>query len=458
MSDSSATSALPLRLCIGWGIGTFGVSIMFNSITILMQRYATDFLGVAAITWGFIYLGSKIYDAITDPLMGIISDRTKSRLGRRRPYLLFGGLLSVLAFLALFYAPSLDENPATVMILLGGLLLYSTGYTIFNVPYMAMLSEMTQDYKERARLVSFRVYAIGLGTMVGLALGPALVGYFGGGKQAHHAMAAIFACLILVSFLLCFFLTKDAEQTSPSNDPTLGFINSIKLIWANRPFMQVLGLKFILLSGIAVNQTLLIYFVQQVLGKSYGFLGVYGLIAAFSTMLGPFFCLRLMHKFDKRSLYVFAAVIHAIFMFTWLVSGPQEAEWIIIARGAILGLSAGAMLMMGQAMLPDAINYETLKTGLHREGIYSGLYITAEKLAFALGGALPAFILGFSGYLASTTGSIEQPESAIQAIYFCVGVLPAALALLSCLFLIGYDLSEQKLDQLKLARANTLAL
>jgi len=107
------------------------------------------------------------------------------------------------------------------------------------------------------------------------------------------------------------------------------------------------------------------------------------------------------------------------------------------------------MIMMGQAMLPDAISYETLKTGLHREGIYSGLYTTAEKMAFATGGGLSAFILGAAGYISSTSGSVEQPSSAINAIYFCVGVLPAILATLSCVFLIGYELSEQRLQQMR---------
>ena len=82
---------LPLRLCIGWGVGTLGISVMFNTLNVLMQRFVTDYLGVLAVTWGAIYLGAKIYDAVTDPVMGIISDRTRSRWGRRRPYLLVGG-------------------------------------------------------------------------------------------------------------------------------------------------------------------------------------------------------------------------------------------------------------------------------------------------------------------------------------------------------------------------------
>ena len=152
---------LPLIICIGWGMGTFGISSMFNSVNLLLQRFATDFLGIAAAAYGLIYLVSKIYDAATDPVMGALSDRTRSRFGRRRPYLLLGGALCAAAFIALFNAPSVVDSPHALLLLALLLIFYSTGYTVFNVPYLAMPAEMTRDYMERARLISFRVYAIG---------------------------------------------------------------------------------------------------------------------------------------------------------------------------------------------------------------------------------------------------------------------------------------------------------
>ena len=120
----------------------------------------------------------------------------------------------------------------------------------------------------------------------------------------------------------------------------------------------------------------------------------------------------------------------------------------MLLRGALLGLSGGAMLMMGQAMLPDTIGYDHARSGLNREGVFAGIYTTAEKLAFAFGGALAAFILGFMGYQSSTTGYAAQPDSAITAIYLCMGVLPAVMALLSCLFLLPYDLDERKIREI----------
>ena len=443
--DNTTARRLPLSLCLGWGLGTLGISIMFNTLNVLMQRYATDYLGVAAITWGYIYLGAKIYDAVTDPVMGIISDRTRSRWGRRRPYLLIGGLVSAMAFYGLFHAPDTVTNQQAVLLLALLMLLYSTGYTIFNVPYMAMPAEMTSDYHARSHLVSFRVYAIGFGTIAGLSLAPLLIGALGGGKQGHESMASVYALIILASSIACFVMTRSANQTSPRANVSPGFAQRMRLIATNRPFLLLVGVKFTQLAGLAINQAALVYFIVHVLGKGYAFLGIYGLVASVCLLLAPPLCLSAGRRYDKRLIFIFSSLFYAAVMLTWLVSGPDETTSLILLRGALLGLSGGAMLMMGQAMLPDTIGYDHARSGLNRAGVFAGIYTTAEKLAFATGGALAAFILGYMGYQSSTTGYAAQPDSAIVAIYLCMGALPAVMALLSCVFLLPYDLDEQKI-------------
>lgn len=447
-TDDRSARRLPLSLCVGWGIGTLGISIMFNTLNVLMQRFATDYLGVAAITWGYIYLGAKIYDAVTDPVMGVISDHTRTRWGRRRPYLLIGGLVSAIAFYGLFHAPDTVANNHAVLLLALLMLLYSTGYTIFNVPYMAMPAEMTSDYHARSHLVSFRVYAIGFGTIAGLSLAPLLIGSLGGGKQGHESMATIYALAILATAVACFVMTRSANQTSPEANVNLRFTQRMKLIATNRPFLLLIGVKFAQLAGLAINQAALVYFIVHVLGKGYAFLGIYGLVASTCLLLAPPLCLSAGRRYDKRLIFIFSSLFYAAVMLTWLLSGPDETTLLILLRGALLGLSGGAMLMMGQAMLPDTIGYDHARSGLNREGVFAGIYTTAEKLAFATGGALAAFILGYMGYQSSTTGYAQQPDSAIVAIYICMGVLPAVMVLLSCLFLYFYDLDELRIREM----------
>ena len=135
-----------------------------------------------------------------------------------------------------------------------------------------MLPEMTQSYRQRARLVSFRIYGVGLGTVIGLALGPALVAYFGGGREGHVAMATIFSILVLLSMSACFVMTRSAKQVAQPVSATGSVIENAHLLWRNKPFVRVISLKLFQLGSVAMNQTMLIYFVVYVLEKDYQFL------------------------------------------------------------------------------------------------------------------------------------------------------------------------------------------
>lgn len=165
---------LPLKTCLSWGMGTVAMSILFNSYAVLTLRFMTDTLGIAAALAGTILLGAKVYDAITDPIMGLVTDRTKSRWGRRRPWLLVGAIVCATAFVAQF---SVSPDAGSVVLLVAlALILMRTGYTIFNIPYMAMAAEITSgagdQYHQRSYLMSYRVGAICIGQLIGGALAP----------------------------------------------------------------------------------------------------------------------------------------------------------------------------------------------------------------------------------------------------------------------------------------------
>ena len=144
-------SQLPFRIVFGWGLGTLGVAVLFNATSFLLLRFLTDFAGLAAAAAGLAIALSKVYDAITDPVMGVVSDRTRTPWGRRRPYLFLGGLACGAAFALLFHAPALGGGEASLALVFLLLLVYATAYTVFNVPYLAMPAEMTDSYHERTR-------------------------------------------------------------------------------------------------------------------------------------------------------------------------------------------------------------------------------------------------------------------------------------------------------------------
>jgi len=446
-SSDGALGKLPLWLCMGWGIGTLGMSVMFNSVNLLLSRFATDYLGIAASTFGLIYFVSKIYDAVTDPTMGWLSDRTKSRFGRRRPYLLLGGAISAIAFICIFNTPSIDTAANAAWILALGMILYSTGYTVFNVPYLSMPVEMTNGYLERARLISFRVYAIGIGSLIGLSLAPTLIPIFGSGKEGHAVLSVVFGGVIFSASVLCFLMTRNARATEKVESSSLSRRDQFRLILSNKPFLVLVGVKFMHLASLAITQAAFIYFVVYVLEKGYVAVGMLGLANAIGMLVGtPIWYAAARKLRDKRTLYMIASALAACIILSWWFATPAEPMAITMLRKLLHGIATAGSLLFGQSMLPDAIAHDAKRSGLRREGVFSGIFTTAEKTAFAVGGALTGIFLGAMGYVSSTSGSVAQPESAILAVYICQSILPALMLFLSILLLTQYNLSEDEVE------------
>ena len=227
---------LSFKTKFGWGIGTLTVSLMFQANGLLLLVYLTDFVNMPAATAGLLIGLSKIYDAVTDPVMGRISDRTNTAWGKRRPYVLLGTLFCALSFILLFNLAAFSESPNIILITLLALILNATGYTIFNVPYLAMPSEITTDYDSRTDLMSYRVMAVAAGQLGGSALGPALVVYFGNGISGHAGMANTLALIMILAGVACVWMTKDAPfaKTVAQKNDDGSFLKQFKTVFGLR--------------------------------------------------------------------------------------------------------------------------------------------------------------------------------------------------------------------------------
>ena len=177
-ADGPGGAALPLQIRLGWGLGSMPITILNLSSNVLLLRFMTDSLGIAAVVAGLIFAGAKVWDAVTDPLMGVLSDRITTPWGRRLPWLASGGLLCALTVVALYTTPDLN-GMALLIYLAAMLLLFRTAYTMFNIPYIAMAVELTPSYHERTQLMSFRVVFSSFGSLIGLSLGPRHAGLVG---------------------------------------------------------------------------------------------------------------------------------------------------------------------------------------------------------------------------------------------------------------------------------------
>lgn len=444
-----AAQVLPISICVGWAMGTISLGAL-NFAKNYILLFMTTHLGIAAFTAGLILTFAKVFDALTDPAMGALSDRTETRWGRRRPYLLIGSFLAALGYLILFLVPDFSSITYTIAYMCVAMCLYALAYTVFGVPHLAMSAEITTNYHQRTYLMSYRaVFAI-VGISAGGALVPYLIDYFSGGvrmsRPGFEGMAVVMSILVFICCILTFLLTSRARFVSRTNEQNYTLPQQFKLALQNKPFFILLtGKVFFMIASNLVNGTSLFY-VTYVIGESAAWLGNFFLVMIFGSLISQPLWLKLSKKFGKRDIYYVGAFIFCCGTISWLWATAEEPQLIFLARAFLLGVSGGGMMLVGNAMLPDTMEYDARRTGLRREGVFAGLYSTMEKLAAAFGAGILGLILGSMGFVESTTGIVEQPRSAIIAIYLCNAVIPVILTITACAVLWFYDLSEEKLE------------
>ena len=423
-----------MGLRIGWGIGSLGSTSLINGVTFLALFYFTQILQIPPALAGGLLFGAKIFDIITDPLMGYISDRVTTPWGRRRPFLLAGGLISGLAFLMLFSTPELDVR-GTLFWVTTGLLLYATGYTLFNIPYLAMPAEMTRDYHERSRLMSARVIFAQMGILAGGSLAPWLVSYLGGGPGGYAGMAGIMGMVIAGSMIVCFLSTGAAAQTRRT-ETALTVRAQWRLALSNRPFVVLMLSKFLHMLGVSLSLSSLLFVLTIVLQRDTAAALPFGVSAAVGAALAMPIWLMLCSRVGKRWTYIIGVVIYMPALMSWLVAGPEEpAQWLIY-RGLAIGVVTGGLTLTAQAMLPDVIEHDAERSGLRREAVFTSVYSLMEKTAFAAGPLIVGLVL--QGAADGGDGGNSAPAVLLAAVW-----LPALASTASALILLAYGLDRE---------------
>jgi GPH family glycoside/pentoside/hexuronide:cation symporter len=445
VAAKTPTEKLNYRIAIGWGLG----GSIFSAVDfakILLLSYLVDYVGVAAILAGGMIAVCKIYDALIDPLIGVVSDQTKSRWGRRRPYLFLGALSCGGAYFMMFHVPLFKAQWAIAAYVFASLIFYATAYALFSVPYKAMSAEITDDYHARSTLMSIGTVFFMIGAMVSTSTAPTLIGVFGGGRGGHEAMSLIMGISTCAIGLISFALTMGAPSRAPTASLPGAKVREIwSLIYKNRPFFILTlssafrGLAISFMNGSAV------FYVRRVLGVGDIWLGKFFFLITAICILSLPAWVWISRKIGKRNAFLLGIIIYVPPQMSWFWATATEANWIFLLRTAMVAIGSGSMLAMGQSMLPDAIEYDRRKTGLNREGIYAGFTTTVEKATTAFGIALVGVALAITHYVKASDPHVVQPKSAIEGIYFCFAVCPSVLLVISGLVMLIYPLNEKYL-------------
>jgi len=448
---------LQLREQLGWAMGSMGTGVMIGALTGYGLYYMTNYLGIAAGLAGSLIGLSKFYDMISDPVMGQISDRTQSKWGRRRPYLLVGTIACPLMLLLLFHMPVFESGSLTITVLFLVLVLYATAFTSFNVPYFAMPAEMTSNYHERTVIMSQRVFFSTMSVVSVSVLGPFVIEAFGGGVAGYKGMSWVLAFLVFIGMGTTFLLTKNVAFTLRSERSDYRVRNQVKLILNNKPFCTFIAAKSMIFIGSASAQGTLLFMGQFVLGRGEMILVGFGIGYTLGVMFSLPIWTRLIAKvLGKRDAFRIASIGLGLTMLTWWMATPDESLVIFYSRFFLMGIFSAGGLVAGSAMLPDIMEYDRHRSGVNQEGLYAATFSLIEKIAYTAGPAMLGLLLSAGGFISVQKGQfVDQPDSAITAIRVAVSIIPAVLSIIGGLLIGFYDLDEAKLKSVKSVSTET---
>jgi Na+/melibiose symporter-like transporter len=427
-----ASARLSRQTLLGFGLGSLGTGIFSTTPGVLLLYFLTDTLAVPAALAGLAVFLPKAWDVIADPIMGFLSDRTRSRYGRRRPYLLVGALAMLVTYVFLFTVPIFD-SPITsfwyVMILFA---LSATAYTVFAIPYVSMPAEMSDDSDERVRIMSFRMAFAMAGAVIGSAGAPWLVHGFGGGRHGYAMMSLVIGTVCAAAMLCAFFATRHVRLNESIT--TQGGLGRQLADTLRNPNFRALALVYLVqIVGIGTLVAAAPYYASHIMGAGEGLVGgMFLVMMGLATLSVPLWN-SLAQRWGKIQCYYLAiALLVASTSGLWWLN-PAASVIPLYGLLAVVGLGFGAQQVLPFAMLTDVIHADPAGAG--RAGVTTGFWVAGEKLGLALGPLLAGLILQVGGFREGLSIVSTQPPGAIVGIRFAFSFVPAAFLLVSALLL-----------------------
>lgn len=447
MSDDRAP--LTFREKLGYGLGDAASNLFFVTFNVFLLFYYTDVFGIAAAAVGTMFLITKIFDAVSDPIMGLIADRTNSRWGKFRPYLLFAAIPYGLCGYAMFANPDLSDTGKLIYAYVTYSLMM-LAYTLINVPYSALMGVISPVSMERTKVASYRFFfAISAGMMVGTFVRP-LQRILGGGDDAvgFKLTMAIFAVVSVILFWITFFTTKERVIPEPKKSNIRA---DLKVLMQNGPWKVLFWAGIFTLINIAVRQGTQLYYFKYYVGddgtpwvwiidKASLFISTGTLAMLVGVVLTRFLC----ERYEKRFLLITLSTINAIFMASFFFI-PPEAFGLMLVLNMLASLAAGPTPALVWSMYADCADYGEWKVGRRTTGlVFSGIQFS-HKLGLAVGAGMAGIILSWFGFVANEV----QSETAMLGIRFMFAIFPAIFALLGVAAIFFYRIDNDMLQQME---------
>ncbi len=449
---------IKLKEKIGYGFGDMASSMFWKLFGSYLMIFYTDVFGLPAAVVGTMFLVTRIWDSLSDPVMGAIADRTTTKWGKFRPYILWGavpfGIIGVLTFTT----PSLGMTGKIIYAYVTYSLMMGM-YTIVNVPYASLLGVMSPNPKDRNTLATFRMAFAYIGSFIALLLFMPIVNMISGNspdivdqQQAWTVGVGVIAVICVVLFVLTFALTR--ERVKPIKEKQAKLKEDLRDLAKNKPWWILLGAGIAALVFNSIRDGATVYYFKyfiveesftsvSLFGFSFVLSGLYLAVGQAANIAGVVLAAPISNKIGKKNTYLGAMVIATILsvIFFWF---SREQIALIFIFQVLISICAGSIFPLLWSMYADCTDYSELQTGNRATGLIFSSSSMSQKFGWAIGSALTGWLLAYYGFQANQVQSAET----LNGIKMFMSILPAVGTLLSVLFISMYPLSEKKMEKI----------
>ena len=441
----SAHDRLPFLTKLIFGFGDWGNTTTSTIFGFFFAFFLTDVAGIDPIYAAPILLIGGIWDAINDPIIGVLADRVHTRWGRRRPLLLLGALPFSLSFIMLWWVPPWTSILAKVAYYAVAYLLFDTFFTLVAVPYTALTPELTEDYDERTRLNGFRMTVSMAGGLIAAVAVPTITRMFPNIRTGYLTMAIIFGALACIPYFVLFATIR--ERFVAVDQAPMNLLTSFLHTFRNRAFRYTAGIYLTGWVTVALAGAMFQYYLTYVMGMADQLEIILGLVQGGALICIPIM-VRLANRMGKTRAYQVGVGLWVVVMLTLAFLSPN-AKTATYFLAISVGLGVAAAHVVPWSIIPDVIDTDELETGRRREGTYYGFMVFLQKCGSAFMLAFMQWILHLSGYIANAA----QPPSALLAMRLLIGPLPALLLVTSMILAWRYPLSRESHTRLRASLA-----
>ncbi len=435
--EKKSEMKLPFKTKFFYGIGDLGNAIINSAIQFYLLKFYTDTALVLPALAGNALLIGKIWDAVNDPLFGWLTDRTNSKIGRRRVFMFFGAIPLGISIALLWFIPQGLSLNLTFLWIALTFVLFDTLWTLTNVPYYALTSELTDDYDERSALTTSRMVMAVPAYLVGVALTPVIAGLFAIERTGWGYVGIIYGAICTAVLLISAAGLRERQKVIQTKAKT-NVWQSVKAALSNKPFQRLCIAYFVINLSFALVKTLMAYYLEYQLLMESEISLVMGLMLICVTISLPFWK-KLSEKIDKGPAYALGMVIGAIAVGASFFLTPEQGK-LIYPIAVLAGIGFGSQWIFPWAMVADVADYDRVETGEFRSGMYYGIWGLATKISEALAISGIGWMLTGFGYVAN----VAQTERSLFGIRLFFGPIPGVVILVTLPLLIWYPINRKK--------------